>query len=140
MFIKICFCTIFEYGSDLSNEHYLSSSEFFFFWPFFHHCLGSVHYCKKLLLHSFLDSQFTKFYNFQIFTVIYSPLYEFVWNQHNDQLLVGVLARLVRYWLAIPLKAIIIKICIFTIFEYESDLSNKHLYWMFFSGLIFTTD
>ena len=29
----------------------------------------------------------------------------------------------------------IIKICIFTIFEYESDLSNKHLYWMFFQAL-----
>ena len=30
MIIKICIFSIFEYGSDLGNEHYLSSNEFFF--------------------------------------------------------------------------------------------------------------
>ena len=34
-------------------------------------------------------------YDFHIFTVIYSPLRGFIWNQHNDQLPVGLLAQLV---------------------------------------------
>ena len=31
-----------------------------------------------------------------IFTVIYSPLRGFIWNQHNDQLTLGFLAQLVE--------------------------------------------
>ena len=34
--------------------------------------------------------------NFHIFTVIYSSLHRFIWNQHNDQLPVGLLAQLVE--------------------------------------------
>ena len=63
-------------------------------------------------------------FHIHIFTVIYSPLNWFFWNQHNDQLPVGLLAQLVRHWLAIPLKKVIIKICILTTSEYGSDLSN----------------
>ena len=36
-------------------------------------------------------------YNFHIFTVIYSSFYRFIWNQHNDQLPVGLLAQLVEH-------------------------------------------
>ena len=36
-------------------------------------------------------------YNFQIFTVIYSSLHRFLWNQHDDQLPVSLLAQLVEH-------------------------------------------
>ena len=42
-------------------------------------------------------------YYFHIFTVIYSPLRGFIWNQHNDQLPVGLLAQLVERWTSIAL-------------------------------------
>ena len=32
-----------------------------------------------------------------MFTVVYSPLQGFIWNQHNDQLPVGLLAQLVEH-------------------------------------------
>ena len=35
-------------------------------------------------------------YDFYIFTVVYSPLHGFIWNQHNDQLPIGLLAQLVE--------------------------------------------
>ena len=35
-------------------------------------------------------------YDFHIFTVVYSPLHGFNWNQHNNQFLVGLLAQLVE--------------------------------------------
>ena len=35
-------------------------------------------------------------YDFHIFTVIYSSLHGFIWNQHTDQLPVGLLAQLVE--------------------------------------------
>ena len=92
-----------EYETDLcSSEHYLSSGEnktwkklmtsailvfFSFFRPYFHCCSGSVHYSKdKFNIHVFI---------YMIFTVIYSSLNRFIWNQHNDQLPVGLLAQLV---------------------------------------------
>ena len=36
-------------------------------------------------------------YDFHIFTVIYSSLRGLIWNQHNDQLPVGLLANLIGY-------------------------------------------
>ena len=36
-------------------------------------------------------------YDFHIFTVVYSPLHGFIWNQHNDQLPVGWLSQLVEH-------------------------------------------
>ena len=36
-------------------------------------------------------------YDFHIFKAVYSPLYGFIWNQHNDQLSVGLLAQLVEH-------------------------------------------
>ena len=36
-------------------------------------------------------------YDFHIFTVIYSSLHGFIWNQHTDQLPVGLLAQLVEH-------------------------------------------
>ena len=36
-------------------------------------------------------------YDIYIFTVVYSPLHGFIWNQHNDQLPVGLLAQLVEH-------------------------------------------
>ena len=35
-------------------------------------------------------------YDFHIFTVVYWPLHRFIWNQHNDQFPVGLLAQLVE--------------------------------------------
>ena len=35
-------------------------------------------------------------YDFHVFTVVYSPLYGFIWNQHDKQLPVGLLAHLVE--------------------------------------------
>ena len=60
---------------------------FSFFRPYFHCCSGSVHDSKdKFNIHVFI---------YMIFTVIYSSLNRFIWNQHNDQLPVGLLAQLV---------------------------------------------
>ena len=36
-------------------------------------------------------------YDFHIFITIYSPLHGFIWNQHIDQLPVGLLAQLVEH-------------------------------------------
>ena len=36
-------------------------------------------------------------YNFHIFITVYSPLHRFIWNQHIDQLPVGLLAQLVEH-------------------------------------------
>ena len=65
-----------KYESDLrSYEHYLSSSE------------------NK----AWKEVQAWTEYDFHIFTVVYSPLPDgFIWNQHNDQLPVGLLAQLVE--------------------------------------------
>ena len=103
-----------EYEADLhSDKHFPSSVEnktwknfhactardlnawplrywfFSFFRPYFHYCSGSVHYSKDHF-NSCLYPQFT----YMIFTVIYSSLNRFIWNQHNDQLPVGLLAQL----------------------------------------------
>ena len=40
-------------------------------------------------------------YDFHIFTGVYSPLYGFIWNQHNDQFPVGLLAQLVERYTGI---------------------------------------
>ena len=44
----------------------------------------------------FISSTAVHIYEFHIFTVIYSPLHRFIWNQHYDQLPVGLLAQLVE--------------------------------------------
>ena len=36
-------------------------------------------------------------YDFHIFTVIYSSLHGFIWNQHIEQLLIGLLAQTVEH-------------------------------------------
>ena len=36
-------------------------------------------------------------YDFHIFTTVYSPRHKFIWNQHIDQLPVGLLAQLVEH-------------------------------------------
>ena len=36
-------------------------------------------------------------YDFHIFTAVYSPLHGFIWNQHSDQLPVGLLVQLVEH-------------------------------------------
>ena len=57
-------------------------------------------------------------FDFHIFTVIYSSLHRFIWDQHSDQLPIGLIAQLVMgLWVQIP---------------YRAD-------FFFFSGLIFTT-
>ena len=35
-------------------------------------------------------------YDFHIFTVVYSPLYGLIWNQHDNQLPIGLLAQMVE--------------------------------------------
>ena len=47
---------------------------------------------KIPLLFSSLSA--VQIYDFHIFTAVYSSLHGFVWNQHNDQLPVGLLAQL----------------------------------------------
>ena len=54
------------------------------FRPYFHYCSSIVHYCEDL------------FHDFHTFTVVYSSLYGLIWNQHNDQLSVGLLTQLVE--------------------------------------------
>ena len=44
----------------------------------------------------FTSSSAVLIYDFHIFTVIYSSLQGIFWNQHNDQLPVGLLAQLVE--------------------------------------------
>ena len=80
-----------------------------FFRPYFHYCPSIVHYCEDL------------FHEFHIFTVVYSSLYGLIWNQHNDQLSVGLLTQLVERCRGI---AVVMD-------------SNPVQAWMFFSGLIF---
>ena len=36
-------------------------------------------------------------YDFHIFTAIYSSIHGFIWKQHNDRLLIGLLAQLVEH-------------------------------------------
>ena len=42
-------------------------------------------------------SSAVQMYDFRIFTVVYSSLHGFIWNQHNDQFPVGLLAQLVEH-------------------------------------------
>ena len=67
--------------------HDLCDTGFFsFFRPYFHCCSGSVHYSKDHFnIHVFF--WFSQSFN--------SSLNGFIWNQHNDQLPVGLLAQLV---------------------------------------------
>ena len=45
-------------------------------------------------------------YDFHIFTVIYSSLHRFIWDQHSDQLPIGLIAQLVMgLWVQIPYRA-----------------------------------
>ena len=61
-------------------------------------------------------------YDFHIFITVYSPLHGFIWNQHIDQLPVGLLAQLVEHCTGIA----------------EVMGSNPVQAWIF-SGLLFTT-
>ena len=61
--------------------------------------------------------------DFHIFKIIYSPLHGFIWNQHSDQLPVGLLAQLVNHCTGIA----------------EIMGPNPVQAWIFFSDLIFTT-
>ena len=57
----------------------------------FHYYLGSFHCCEdRFHIH-------VQIYDFHIFTTVYSPLHGFIWNQHSDQLPVGLLAQLVEH-------------------------------------------
>ena len=58
-------------------------------------------------------------YDFHIFPVIFLPLHTFIWNQHADQLLVGLLAQLVEHCTGIP----------------EIMGSNPIQAWIFFQAL-----
>ena len=62
---------------------------------FFHNCSSSVHYCEIAFI--FMSLSAVQIYDFQIVTVVYSPLPGFILNQHNDQLPVGLLAQLVEH-------------------------------------------
>ena len=42
----------------------------------------------------FMSLSAIQIYDFHIFTVVYSPLHGFIWNQNNVQLPVGLLAQL----------------------------------------------
>ena len=49
---------------------------------------------KKTTTKTELTSQI---YDFHVFTTVYSPLHGFIWDQHIDQLPVGLLAQLVEH-------------------------------------------
>ena len=49
---------------------------------------------KITFIFTFLSA--VQIYDFHIFTVVYSLLYRFIWNQHNEQLPIGLLAQLVE--------------------------------------------
>ena len=44
----------------------------------------------------FMSLSAVQIYDFHIFTVVYSSLHGFIWNQHNNRLPVGLLAQLVE--------------------------------------------
>ena len=88
--------------------------------PCFHYCLSSVHYCEVTL---FTSLSAVQIYDFHIFLAVYLSLHGFIWNQHNDQLPIGLLAHLVERCTGIA----------------EVMGSNSVQAWMFFSGLVFTT-
>ena len=46
---------------------------------------------------TFTSLSAVQIYDFYIFTVVYSSLHGFIWNQHNGQLPVGLLAQLVGH-------------------------------------------
>ena len=58
-------------------------------------CISSVHITARNAS-IFASSTAVHIYDIHIFTVIYSPLREFIWNQLNDQLSVGLLASVGR--------------------------------------------
>ena len=65
------------------------------FRSYVYYCSSSVHYCEDLFhIHVFIRSS-------NIFTVVYSSLHGFIWNQHNGQLPVGLLAQLVERYTGI---------------------------------------
>ena len=49
----------------------------------------------------FISFSAVHIYNFHIFTVICSSIHEFIWNQHNNQPPVGLLAQLVEHSIGI---------------------------------------
>ena len=57
------------------------------------------HYCFITAKIAFISKSLSavQVYDFHIFPAIYSPLHGFIWNQHSDQLLIGLLAHLVEH-------------------------------------------
>ena len=49
----------------------------------------------------FISFSAVHIYDFHIFTVIFSSIHEFIWNQHDNQPPVGLLAQLVERWIGI---------------------------------------
>ena len=88
-------------------------------------CLNSVQHCEdRFHLYSILNPQFTYtgVYDFHIFTVIYSSLYGFITNKHNDQRSADMLAQLVEHCTGIA-----------------EVMGTSSVQAYIFSGLIFTT-
>ena len=50
----------------------------------------------RKIVFTFTSLTAVQIYDFHIFTFVYSPLHGFTWNQHSDQLPVGLLAQLVE--------------------------------------------
>ena len=50
-----------------------------------------------MMMIKFMSLTAFQIYDFHIFTTLYSPLPGFIWNQHSDQLPVGLLAQLVEH-------------------------------------------
>ena len=57
------------------------------------------HYCFITAKIAFISKSLSavQIYDFHIFPAIYSPLHGFIWNQHSDQLPIGLLAQLVEH-------------------------------------------
>ena len=94
----------------------------FFTRPSFHYCFSSVHNCEDCFhIHVFIGSSniWLSYIHRCLFTDVYSPLHGFIWNQHSDQLPVGLLAQLVEHCIRLRVQI-----------PYRPE---------FFSGLLFTT-
>ena len=80
---------------------------------------ASVVFITAKIAFIFTSLSTVQIYDFHIFTDVYSPLHGFIWNQHSDQLPVGLLAQLVEHCIRLRVKI-----------PYRPE---------FFSGLLFTT-
>ena len=78
-----------EYENDLPIQHLIFSGLIF--------TTAQVAFITTEIAFIFTSLSAVQIHDFHIFTTVYSPLHGFIWNQHSDQLPVGLLAQLVEH-------------------------------------------